>query len=104
MTCRRLFRPRARRHADIGQAEHALDGRPFAEVVALDAVADPLQEVAGGKSQGGPVPLVPRQREQQDRGDHQGQRNADQVDAVVVAPILLFALPWNEWYWSALGF
>lgn len=24
--------------------------------------------------------------------------------ALIVAPILLFALPWDEWYWAALAF
>src|SRR6266545_3772462 len=56
----------ARRNADVGQAEEAFDARPLAEVVALDAMADVLQDVSQDKGADAPVPLVPRQGEQQD--------------------------------------
>src|SRR5947207_8511151 len=51
-----VFRVPARRDADVGQAEQALDGGPFAEVVAFGAMADPLKEVAEYEGAQAPVP------------------------------------------------
>src|SRR5207247_1918860 len=52
------------------------------QVVALDAVADVLQDVAQDERPDAPVPLLPRQGEQQHHaGDCEG--NAEQVDPEV---------------------
>jgi len=46
----------ARRDADVGETEQALDSRPLAHVVAFDAVARPLQDVTGNDCRYPPVP------------------------------------------------
>ncbi len=72
----------ARGNADVRQAEQALDARPFAQVIPLDAVPNVLQEVAQDKGANAPVPLVPRQREQQHHASD-GHRDAEQVNPEV---------------------
>src|SRR5579875_1931364 len=79
----------ARRDADVGQAEQTFDGRPFADIVPLGAMADPLQQIAGNDRSHAPIPG--QEKEQDDAAD--SQRNADQMDikiegqAMPLAPI-----------------
>src|SRR5690348_16184454 len=42
----RIFGIPARRDADVGQTEQALDGRPLTQVIALGEMADVLEHVA----------------------------------------------------------
>ena len=45
-----------RRNADVGHTEETLDRGPFAEVVALGTMADPLKEIAHYQGGDAPVP------------------------------------------------
>src|SRR5947209_5626133 len=71
----------ARRDADVGQAEQALDRGPLADVVALRQVADPLQQVADDERRQRPVPLVGKEQQEGQAGDR--QRDAEEVDVEV---------------------
>ena len=46
----------ARRDANIGQAEKAFNCGPFADIVALGQMADPLQQVSGHEGADAPIP------------------------------------------------
>ena len=69
----------ARRDADIGQPEQAFDRRPFADIVTLGKVADPLQQIAENDCADAPIPIP--EEEHDNAAD--GERYADQVDIEV---------------------
>lgn len=45
-----------RRDADVREAKHSLDSRPFTDIVPLDCMAGVLQQVTQGESTDSPVP------------------------------------------------
>lgn len=69
----------ARCDADVRQSEQAFDRRPFANIVALGEMADPLQQIAEYESANAPIPI----REEQHHEAADGKRNANQVDIKV---------------------
>src|SRR5262245_1909643 len=80
---RRLSRSRlavfllpARRDGDVRQTEEPLDAGPFAHIVAFDAMADELQQIAEHKRPDAPVP----RHEEQQRDADDRHRDADHVN------------------------
>ncbi len=64
----------ARGNANIRKAKQSFDGRPFAKVVAFEAMADPLQQIADDDRCQAPRP---RKKQQGDADD--SHWNADQM-------------------------
>src|SRR5262245_14537346 len=75
----RLILLPARCDADVGKAEQPLDAGPLADVVALDGMADILQQVTQHERADAPVPLLPGQHTQQDN-PRDGQGDAQKVN------------------------
>src|SRR5450759_761394 len=80
--------PIARRDGDIGQPEHALDPRPFTEIVSFDKMPDPLQHVSADERQRAPVPFVPPHDQENDTRQH--HRDAQEMDAAIERMLMPF--------------
>lgn len=66
----------AGRNAHVRQSKHSLNRGPLSQIIAFNSMADVLEDIAADERRGTPVPLIPRQRnEQNDARDRQGYAN-----------------------------
>jgi hypothetical protein len=76
-------------NADVRQAERPFDGCPFADIIALDRMANVLQQVTQNERADSPVPGQEKEQEQAGHGQRDPEQMYREVERVAVplAPI-----------------